>query len=201
MSSVTRKGQRFLFTLVITAAAILVAALIRSLESAKKFALEGVELNSPLTNFKIVDARQFEARGTVVTEVTAQGGDMWVSARSFKLGTLSADSYFDQRMFQIDSEYTRGKSPYEGAISATKTCPEKFLPNVKSISGNGWSGHRISSIANSRRQVGVCVDSESVYRAEIWLFTCTSSQTIFDIQIFRGMDDNPILTESQIHCL
>ncbi len=156
-----------------------------------------------LGGFKLKRETTHNIKGKTVTEIHAAGaGGTEIKLTVIENARDSAVAYTDQRVFDLNSQFNRGVSPYPGVVSQLQQCPQSFLPRVQSAAGAGWEGRTISLFANSRRQFGVCEEKERTFDVTVLILTCAKSGHIFDFTVFtRSGGPAPASRFESLACL
>lgn len=141
-------------------------------------------LRSGLEEFVVKRTIRQTVKELPVTEFLAIRGDSEAKVTVIEQAGGSVERYLDQRVFEINSQFNRGVSPYPGAFSQQNQCPKEFTPVVQNASGQGWQGRLITTFANRRRQFGVCEEKERDFEVAILVFSCQKTGTIFDLTVF-----------------
>lgn len=144
-------------------------------------------LKTDFNRYKLSRETTHVVKEKPVTEWQAEADKNHLRVLVIENATSSFAQYVDQRVFDVNSQFNRGVSPYPGVVSQQNQCPEEFLPVVKVLSGAGWEGKLITTFANKRRQFGVCNEQEREFAVQNLLLLCPSRATIFDITIYSSL--------------
>ncbi len=144
-------------------------------------------LKGKFAGFAITRQSVHEVKGHRVTELMAGKDVSEVRLTVIEQGGSASSNYIEQRLFQINSQFNSGVSPYPGAVSKKNACPPDFEPVVEKIDESGWTGRLILTFANQRKLLGVCEESERHFDVAILILMCKGRGTIFDITAFTPL--------------
>lgn len=157
-------------------------------------------LHGDFAGFTVTRETAYAVKNKPVTEWLATQDRAEMRVLVIENAADSFAQYLDQRVFDVNSQFNRGVSPYPGVVSQQNQCPKEFLPKVETISGPGWEGKKISTFANRRKQFGVCNEQEREFTVQILVFRCLTRPTIFDLTLYSSLAKSDSETFRDLSC-
>ncbi|MGE4131996.1 MAG: hypothetical protein AB7F86_10195 [Bdellovibrionales bacterium] len=141
--------------------------------------------------------------GKKVTFVEGKGPQLNLNLSVIEdMGEADFVTYRDQKNFELMNQFSRGASPYPGAISDKLECPEEMKPKAEITDGELESSVLIKTFANSRQQMGVCEASEKAFDVALKLLHCKTKKIVLDLTLFSPKTDfNVVERARKAHCV
>jgi hypothetical protein len=163
-------------------------------------ALSGVSLPG-LEQLHLSASRELNVHGVKVREFTGALGTAEVNvSRMENVDAQAAARILQQKRFQLESLSMEQVSPYPGEISAKVKCAQSYLPKLKDLNRDSYSGLRVEAAANARKNVGVCGDNEFSYDAVFVYLYCKKQRVLMQIESFFPKKEKPADWLSKASC-
>jgi hypothetical protein len=179
--------------LILGSAAIALAVWLRRGPAYLDEVLAGHGLAGPFATFVVDSIKTMNVKKFDVVEISSHNGEVLFQVTIVPSAHSSFEQFSAQRLYQIDRQFSRETSPYPGSVSNNTQCPAEFLPEKKTLEGQGWTGILVRTFANSRKIFGVCDSSEQHFAVAELILLCTHSGTIYDLTVFAPLDEKQVL--------
>lgn len=138
--------------------------------------LESAKFESETTHdVKTLKMHTYTGRvGSAELEVTRMGS----------VDSETATRWLDQKRYQMRSYSQEQRSPYPGEISSNVKCDGGYLPRVLELKSTDLNGLRVEAAANTRKNIGVCGDSEFALDAVLVYAYCRARRELISVEAF-----------------